>query len=537
METAHSRRGFSFRNLGVTTKIVAAVAIAGVAALVIGIVGLTTLSSSAAATQKMYKQSSLGVDLAQEMRFQLETVRFDGVNKSFLTDPAQKTQYANLRVDARNAFNAAGQQLLSQSNPTAATRAVANTALADMAKLTDLTNQLDTLNAVTNAKAWLALRDGQITPLTNKIVGELNGLVGDQVKSAAAAAKHSNDDYHNTQLILIIILVVGLIVALGAGLVVARSITGALKKVRRVAEHLATGDLTGSTGVDQRDEVGITAAALDTAMVDLRKVLSSVVGSADAVAASSEQLSASSKQIAASASETSVQSGVVSSAADEISQNVARAAAGAEEMGASIREISQNASEAAQIAATAVVEAESTNATVVKLGDSSREIGNVVKVIASIAEQTNLLALNATIEAARAGEAGKGFAVVASEVKDLAQETARATEEVSRRVETIQADTAGAVEAIGRISSIIGSINEFQLTIASAVEQQSATTNEMSRSVHEAATGSTEIAANINGVSTAANSTTDALGQTRLAVDDLSRMAAELRQTVARFTY
>jgi methyl-accepting chemotaxis protein len=171
------------------------------------------------------------------------------------------------------------------------------------------------------------------------------------------------------------------------------------------------------------------------------------------------------------------------------------------------------------------------------LGASSQEIGNVVKVITSIAEQTNLLALNATIEAARAGEAGKGFAVVANEVKELAQETARATEDIARRVEAIQADTGGAVGAIGEISTIIGSINDYQLTIASAVEEQTATTNEMSRNVAEAATGSGEIAANITGVASASSSTTEAVTQARGAIDDMARMAAELHTQVARFTY
>ncbi len=158
-------------------------------------------------------------------------------------------------------------------------------------------------------------------------------------------------------------------------------------------------------------------------------------------------------------------------------------------MSASIREIAQNANEAARVAAGAVTEAEATNQTIARLGESSKEIGDVVKVISAIAGQTNLLALNATIEAARAGEAGKGFAVVADEVKELARETARATEDIARRVEAIQADTGGAVAAIGRIGEVIGQINDYQLTIASAVEEQTATTNEMSRSVAEAAAG------------------------------------------------
>uniref|UniRef100_UPI001F5B8208 methyl-accepting chemotaxis protein n=1 Tax=Nocardioides sp. XL1 TaxID=2003120 RepID=UPI001F5B8208 len=175
--------------------------------------------------------------------------------------------------------------------------------------------------------------------------------------------------------------------------------------------------------------------------------------------------------------------------------------------------------------------------TVAKLGESSSEVGNVIKVINSIAEQTNLLALNATIEAARAGEAGKGFAVVANEVKELAQETARATEDISRRIEAIQADTGEAVVAIGEISGIIAQISDTQTTIASAVEEQTATTNEMSRNVAEAATGSADIAQTITGVARAATENTAAASSTSQAAEDLARMAADMQALVGRFTY
>jgi hypothetical protein len=211
---------------------------------------------------------------------------------------------------------------------------------------------------------------------------------------------------------------------------------------------------------------------------------------------------------------------------------IEQAASGTEEMGASIKEIAKSVQDAAKVAATAVRAAETTNATISKLGDSSAEIGKVIKVITSIAQQTNLLALNATIEAARAGEAGKGFAVVANEVKELAKETAKATEYISQKIEAIQSETKMAVDAIAEIGTVINKISDYQNTIASAVEEQTATTNEISRNVTEAARGSTEIAQNITGVATSARSTSAGAHDTQKAAGELSRMAAELQSIV-----
>jgi len=331
--------------------------------------------------------------------------------------------------------------------------------------------------------------------------------------------------------------VVGMLLLIAGCAVIQRSIAAPLRAVRGSLQALASGDLTSATGVDQRDEVGQMAAALDAAQSTLRSVLAEVGDSANAVATSAAELNASTAHISASAQATSAQSAVVSSAAEEVSGNVASVSAGAQQMDASIQQISDSANEAAWVAAAAVDQAAITTTTVIRLGESSREIGDVIKVITSIAKQTNLLALNATIEAARAGQAGKGFAVVADEVKELAQETARATEDIARRVEAIRGDTTDAVTAIEQISTVIASINDYQLSIASAVEEQTATTNEMSRSVAEAADGSTRIATTIVGVSTAASPTTRSLTQTSSAVTELSRMAADLRTTVERFTY
>jgi methyl-accepting chemotaxis protein len=294
-------------------------------------------------------------------------------------------------------------------------------------------------------------------------------------------------------------------------------------------------DRTGRTAKVVKYASDVTAQV--KLRLDVEGVLRRVAESATTLAAASKQLGGVSQQMAANAEETAAQAGVASAAAEQVSTSVATVATGAEEMGASIREIARSAHEAAKVATSAVKVADRTNETVAKLGESSAAIGNVVKVITSIAQQTNLLALNATIEAARAGEAGKGFAVVANEVKELAKQTARATEDIGRKIEAIQGDTRGAVEAIGQIGKVIAEINDILNTIASAVEEQTATTGEISRSVTEAAKGSNEIARNITGVAQAARGTTEGAGETSRSADALSRMAAELQQLVSGFKH
>jgi methyl-accepting chemotaxis protein len=264
----------------------------------------------------------------------------------------------------------------------------------------------------------------------------------------------------------------------------------------------------------------------------LAETMTAISQNAQTLGSASEELSAVAQQMSSNSEETTAQANVAAAASEQISTNITTVATSAEEMSASVKEIAKNASEAARVATQAVKVADETSRTVNKLGVSSTEIGKVIKVITSIAQQTNLLALNATIEAARAGEAGKGFAVVANEVKELAKQTAAATEDISGKIEAIQTDTEGAVKAITEISKIIGQINDIQNTIASAVEEQTATTNEIARNTNEAARGSSEIAKNVTSVSLAAKSTSEGAANTLTAASELAKLAAQLRGIV-----
>ncbi len=260
-----------------------------------------------------------------------------------------------------------------------------------------------------------------------------------------------------------------------------------------------------------------------------------IVDNTHALASSSEELTSVSQQMSAAAEQTTAQANLVSAAAEQVSGNTRIVAGSIDDLVASIHEIAKNAQEAATTARKAVELASATSGTMSALGRSSQEIGAVIKVITSIAEQTNLLALNATIEAARAGEAGKGFAVVASEVKELARDTAKATEEIGSRIESMQDDTQRAVAAIAKIGDVIEQIDSLQTKIAAAVEEQSVTTSEIGRNISEATTGTSEIAENIVQVAQAAQSTAEGASNTQVSSQELSRMAQALQQLVEEY--
>jgi methyl-accepting chemotaxis protein len=318
--------------------------------------------------------------------------------------------------------------------------------------------------------------------------------------------------------------------------VVLQSVKRPLASLQKTILEMADSKLNTSVeNTNLNNEIGEMAKAIQVLQTNLQQSFKAIGANSTSVATSSEELAAVSMQMSSNAEETSAQAKVVADAADRMSSNTQMVATGIEEMSASIREISLSTVQASTVANQAVDVAKSTNETMSKLGKSTMEIGNVLKVISSIAEQTNLLALNATIEAARAGELGKGFAVVANEVKELARQTAKATEEIGGSISVMQADAKGALASIEEITAIINKMNEISGIIASAVEEQAATTAEINRNVSEAATGSTEIAKNIKSVADAAKSTTEGASNSQQAASDLSKIAVDLEGAVAKF--
>ncbi|WP_380169368.1 methyl-accepting chemotaxis protein [Jannaschia sp. R86511] len=326
------------------------------------------------------------------------------------------------------------------------------------------------------------------------------------------------------------------LVAVGLCVLVSRSISRPLRAMTEVLADADLGRRVAAPGAEgSANELDRLAVSVDRCLAKVAAVVAGVTAASERLGEAAAGLSGTSRQIADTAERSTAQTHGVTSAAEEVSTGMDTVAAGAEQMGASIREIAHNATEAARVASTAVEAAESANGTVSRLGESSVEIGNVVKVITAIAAQTNLLALNATIEAARAGEAGRGFAVVASEVKELAQETAKATEDITRRIEAIQGDTVGAADALGTGTGIISDINSYQTTIASAVEEQTATTGEMSRAINDAAASGRAIAGLVAEAARGSAETRDGVDHVQAAADEIVATAQELQQSVAGF--
>jgi methyl-accepting chemotaxis protein len=379
----------------------------------------------------------------------------------------------------------------------------------------------------------------------------------------AMEEKLARSDSKNAKMTAVLGMIVGFVAALALGIFLSISITRPIQKGTAFAKKMAEGDFRETLPIDQKDEIGTLAKALNNMSSSLGRMIRDITTGVDTLSSSSTELSAISHQMSSGAEQTSEKSNTVSTAAEEMSANMSSVAAAAEqastnvnmvataseEMTATISEIAQNTEKAASITEKAVLEAKSASETVDELGKAAREIGKVTESITEISEQTNLLALNATIEAARAGDAGKGFAVVANEIKELAKQAASATDVIERKTEGIQNSTDGTVKQIDQISKVINEVNEIVSIIATAVEEQSVTTRDIAGNVAQAALGiqevtenvaqsstvAAEIARDIAGVNDAAREMSNSSSQVNLSAESLSRLAEQLKSMADRF--
>ncbi|MGY0834935.1 methyl-accepting chemotaxis protein [Azospirillum argentinense] len=392
----------------------------------------------------------------------------------------------------------------------------------------------------------------------------LDAMIDHNNRGAAKASDDADAVYAQSSTMLIIALLIGIAVCLGGALMMIRGVSSPIGAMTAAMRRLAGGDKTTVIPFANRgDEIGAMATAVQVfkdglieadrlaaeqaaeqaAKLRRTEAVERLIASfeeqvADAlrnVAAAATELDTTAQSMAATARQTNDQAANAAAAAEQTSANVQTVASAAEEMSSSIGEIGSQVTRSTGIAGQAVQEAGRTTDSVRGLADAAHRIGAVVQLITNIAGQTNLLALNATIEAARAGEAGKGFAVVASEVKQLANQTARATDEIASQIQAIQEATAGSVGAIEGIGRTIAAINEISTSIAAAIEEQAAATNEISRNVQQAAIGTREVSSNIAQVTEAAGTTGAAAHQVLGAAGGLASQAENLRRDVESF--
>jgi methyl-accepting chemotaxis protein len=352
----------------------------------------------------------------------------------------------------------------------------------------------------------------------------------DHVGEAAAAAAVSRFHW-----LLLVVALGTIFLALGAAVVFGRRLAHPVRDAALALEALARGELGVRLAVRSEDELGRMAHAFNGATESLEGTALGVQQHASRLVAESESLAQVGRAMTVSVGDSVTKADTMAANAAHVSRSVQSLAGAVDQLQQCIGEISRSATQAAQVAGSAVHVAEAAQATVTRLEQSSEEIGGITKLITSIAEQTNLLALNATIEAARAGDAGKGFAVVAGEVKELARATAGATENISTKVDAIRRDVRDAAAAIVKIGATIQEIASYQTTIASAVEEQTATTKDIGGTLSDAAVGAQQIATSIDNVAEASRSTALGVQSTGLAAQALARMAAEMQSLVAHF--
>jgi methyl-accepting chemotaxis protein len=531
-----ANRGWSrlIKDRRIRTKIITAVVIVAALSTIDSVFAMDELSITNARVDTVASHT-IDVDAVADLRNAVDQARIAALDE-FLAQDSTAVAAKRQAVDSSAAVVTAAEAAVRRSALSAAEeQALTDYGTAWANYQTILRDELRPLGARRDLAGIERVRAAKIEPLTTAISGALDRLVTESLQAAQGQQRAADDAFAKTRTVVILVLTATLLFGIALAFGIARLISGGLSHCMSTLRLIGSGDLTARADVDSRDEIGELADTLNGTAASVAEMVRQVRANAEHLAGASTQMSAVADTLSASAQDASAQAGDVSMAAGQVSGNVQTVAAATEQMGAAIREITGNASEAARVAASAAQITGQAEVSVGRLGEASAQIGAVVALITSIAEQTNLLALNATIEAARAGDAGKGFAVVASEVKDLAQETARATEEIAGQVAAIQHETGGAVTAIGEIAEVIRAVSDYTTTIAAAVEEQTAVTAEIARSVGEAASGSTSIAETIAGVAQAANTVNDGAGETQQTAASLAQVSAELRHTVAAY--
>jgi len=516
----------------IAVKLGTVFALALVCVALVGLVGLEGLRSATGEAQRLQSlqqltRLSLEADMAHDaVRGDVQQVIIAGGGEAAREAEADFTAHAKVLRDGVTTFQAADMP--------ADVRAAAET----VSPLVDdyLRQAQAAIDDGLRGRATLASTADfrtSFTAVEEKMPG-IGDALGAQVRQATAAVESARD---SATWSVGVVLLTAVLLLVGFGQLIAKSIVRPLRTVSAVSRSLAAGDLTGTCGLDRRDEFGAMADGLDTAIGSLRAMLGELATTGGALGAAAGELSRVSGDLHAGAQDAADRAATARAASSEVDVSVQSVMAGSTEMASSVSEIAANAARAAEVAQESVVAAQTADEHITALGAASAEIDGVVKLITSIAEQTNLLALNATIEAARAGAAGKGFAVVADEVKQLAQETARATGDITERIGTLRTTSSAAAAAVGAIREVIGQINEFSLVIAAAVEEQAATTSDMSRSLGVAAAGSTEVIRVVAAVAEVGEATTLGARASKDASDDVAQYAASLQTLVSRFRF
>jgi methyl-accepting chemotaxis protein len=497
---------------------------AGVGFIAVGGFGLYTAHGVDVSVSKARDIAQLTM-IAQDTDMAHDAIRGDAYQALLGETAAAAEAFAEHRRDFDEGF--ADGAPLSQLEETKADWAAARPVVAEYLAAAD---------AAVKGQGDKAVLLANVESTFEKLGVALGGLT-DKLGAARVASEKDVQQHLDMQRLMLwavpLVVLVGLFVASRS---VTKKITTPLREVVEALGQLAKGDLTASVTTHGDDEIGELAESTRVAMQGLREAMSSVQGHVAGLAAAAEELSAVSTQLGAGAEESSAQATNVSAGAEQVDHSVQSVAAAVEEFSMSIREIDVACRQASNAAVESADSAGEAQTAVSSLSHSTAEVGSIARTIGNIAEQTKLLALNATIEAARAGEAGKGFAVVANEVKDLARETAHATEQIEQSLLRIASDASGAVEVIGRIVEAVNDNKARFERITGAVGEQTDAAGEIARNVSEAATTAGAIAESVSGVAYAAASTSDGASSCQRAAADLARMADELRRLTNGFT-